>query len=920
VPRYEAIRDRLPTLYRPQEGDAAGERLPLRVADIAAVNGEAPPARVQRGDGSVDLVFATPAAVRALTFAATVSAGSEVAVELRRFPDETAPASLPAAVSPLVRRVARFAGDFADLRVNVRLVRPALLETFLRGAARPLDELARESAEVLQAHWLDYADRGLFSPYLARVHELAGDAPPARADIDVVTFPYLDDLPRLGALLPLLPWREPVSSRERVEAYRQRIRRIVALYRRGVGTLGAVRAMAEASLPVDVAAPAGLRDRPLGVEEFAPLVRRSFPAPTRGQPDAVVGPLMRWAMTNDALEPAAPTLFVEGMTPESGVIDATARPLLELFSAGGERVRLGIAYEGTVAPGQTLRVRPAYHSWLGGDAGLSVATALPAADAPANRSAPGPWAAAPGAPGVAVTALRQVADHSLWAATLDAGAGALWRFDGDTWTEALTGLPEIHALAADGDDLLIGTADGLMRLPRYPAEGDPLTPSPLPGDLEGPAVHALLRGADGAWWVGTEDGLAQIGAGDTLEPFVLGADAATAVPVYALFEDRTGSLYVGTERGLFEYQPSRGHWYWYEGRDHSESAPDWRRFDPDATGDDRGFPDEADVFLPPVRAVRRGPDAALWIGTDAGIARYLARPARGLAYTTLLEAFPDLASGAVTAIEEDGRRGLWFATAQGLFRFDGRDFWQAQSGAFVRLPLGNAAPPDDALPRFWRFDRDAHTWQSLDPETTNALWMPFTAEPRGEDEAAVRTLAWTAAAVADLGVAADGVFTPDAEATPAALRMRYKPSENRIVDGGIPAVPPLPVGDSIWRYLALEDAGDVESPRRPAWTIEGRLLPPPDAAPPLEGRFGQEPASLLSDFDDAAFAFHPAARVRLEWEGRRSLTVLVRLGLLADETQIAPAVLDRVWQGIEQVRPAGVRSLLAVEEQVVRGR
>ncbi len=919
MPEYEAIRDRLPTLYRPQEGDPASARLPLRAADLAAVNDGAPPAIAERGDGSLDLTFDAPTAVRSLRFAAGVSPGTVVTVELRRFPAGV-PAVLPAATAPLVRRVAGFAGDFADARVNVRLVRPALFETFLRGAARPLDELGREAAEVMQAHWLDYADRGLFSPYLARVHELADAAPPARADADVVTFPFLDDLPRLGSLIPLPPWREPPASRERVEGYRQRIRRIVALYRRGVGTLPAVRAMAEASLPVDLTAPAGLRDRPLGVEEFAPLVRRVFPAPTRAQPDAIVGPLMRWAMTNDGLEAAPPTLYVEGTTPDSGV-DPTARPLLELFSAGGNRVRIGIAYEGTVAAGQVLRVRPAYSSWLAGDGGLAVATALPADDAPASRAAAGPWSAAPGAPGGPVTAVRQVANHSLWAATFDAGAGtgSLWRFDGATWTEALPGLPEVHALAADGDDLLVGTASGLFRLPLYPPEGEAFAPAPAPGDLSGPAVHALLRGADGTWWVGAEQGLARLGDGDVLDWFGLGAVAETAVPVYALFEDATGSLYVGTQRGLFEYQPSRGHWYWYEGREHSESAPDWRPFRPEASGDERGFPAEDDVFLPPVRAVRRGPDAALWVGTDAGIARYYARPARGLAYSTLLEAFADLAAGPVTAIEEDGRRGLWFATTQGLFRYDGRDFWQAQSGAFVRLPLGNAVAPDPEEPRFWRFDRAGGHWQSLDPASPGALWTAFTPEPRGTAEPAVRALAWTAGAAADLGSFDGDAFTSDPGATPAALRMRYKPTDDRVVDGGIPAVPLLPVGDSTWRYLALESTSDAVSPRRPAWTIEGRLLPPPDAAPPLEGRFGQSPAAEFSDFDDAAFAFHPAARVRFEWEARRPFTVLVRLGLLDGEGQIAPAVLDRVWQGVEQVRPAGVRALVAVEDRLVRG-
>lgn len=55
------------------------------------------------------------------------------------------------------------------------------------------------------------------------------------------------------------------------------------------------------------------------------------------------------------------------------------------------------------------------------------------------------------------------------------------------------------------------------------------------------------------------------------------------------------------------------------------------------------------------------------------------------------------------------------------------------------------------------------------------------------------------------------------------------------------------------------------------------------------------------------------------WEARRPLTTLARLHTTPDEGPIEPAVLDRVWQGIQQVRPAGARVLLAVDEQVVRG-
>ena len=71
-------------------------------------------------------------------------------------------------------------------------------------------------------------------------------------------------------------------------------------------------------------------------------------------------------------------------------------------------------------------------------------------------------------------------------------------------------------------------------------------------------------------------------------------------------------------------------------------------------------------------------------------------------------------------------------------------------------------------------------------------------------------------------------------------------------------------------------------------------------------------------FDAAVFAFPPAARVGLEWAGRRRLCVLVRLRRRSAVEAVDPEVLDRVWDGLRQVRPAAVRVALAVEETIVR--
>jgi hypothetical protein len=163
--------------------------------------------------------------------------------------------------------------------------------------------------------------------------------------------------------------------------------------------------------------------------------------------------------------------------------------------------------------------------------------------------------------------------------------------------------------------------------------------------------------------------------------------------------------------------------------------------------------------------------------------------------------------------------------------------------------------------------------------------------------------------------------------------MRVKPTEERIVDGGIPAVPRLPRGTSTWRYLSLEAPSLTPLPAGPAWTCEGRWLPPPaGVSAPYPGRYRDDGPSVLkglspikklgppeSRFDRVVFAYEGVAAVWFQWGARQAFSALVRLQRRNDGENIHPAVLDRVWQAIQRVRPAGVRVLLAVEDDIVRG-
>jgi hypothetical protein len=554
---------------------------------------------------------------------------------------------------------------------------------------------------------------------------------------------------------------------------------------------------------------------------------------------------------------------------------------------------------------------------------------LPSESRPANPAADGPWEAVAGAPDEAVAALCYTRDRTLWVATNAGGNGTLWRFDGQAWTSTLTALPKIHCLAEDGQHLLIGNAQGLLRLFLYPDQATLFAADPIPA-LDGLAVHTIFKASDGQWWVGASTGASRlVPAAQPADVYDLAPSELQDVPVYAINEDKVGTLFFGTELGLFQRQPASGganRWYWYEGEHFTDQERDWEPYTPGT------LPTEDQVHLPPVTSVHRSPDSSLWIGTENGLARYVAHSERGVTFRTMLEAYPDLATGRIFAIAEDERGLVWFCTAGGLFRYDGSNLWQFQNNQWS--PLGRADMLYDSgivTDRgAWQFDRSLSEWRRWDEEASD--WVTPTLGLRGFAEPGVRAVAWTDGVSADLGAWDGESFTSTGPVSPDELVMRYKPEYTRLRDGGIPAIPRMPVGDSVWRYLSIEPDDLVEPAERPAWTMEGRLLPPPpDREAPYPGRYDRDPvrlrrtpslpdqAAALTGFDDAVFAFNPSARVWFSWESRKPVSVLVRLKKRSPAERIDPAVIDRVWQGLQQVRPAGVRTLLAVEEDIVRG-
>src|SRR3954452_11724696 len=348
---FEAIRDRLPSLYRPEDDDLADPRLPLVAGDVASVVCD-PPATARLGtqDRRVLITLPDGTRVRGVTLkpSAAVAPTTVVAAFL--------PNGLrPHTIARVVDGEASFPQAIDRTSFTIELRRRGLLSSWLLGIGDALDGADRDAALVMHAHWLAFADRALYSPFSLRRRRLGGEPPPDLHDPDLNQFPYVNDLARLAALLPVPQW-----PGELVEAYRLRIERMVELYKDGLGTIEAIQRMIEIELPVDLSGPPEARDRGFVIDEFAPLRTETLDVTVPGNPPGTVAPLMHWTVQAAGLVPSTGTATI------TGVDLGAERPALEHFES-----RLAVGYRGTVPDGAVLTLKPAFSSWLGTAGGVA---------------------------------------------------------------------------------------------------------------------------------------------------------------------------------------------------------------------------------------------------------------------------------------------------------------------------------------------------------------------------------------------------------------------------------------------------------------------------------------------------------------------------------------------------------------------
>jgi ligand-binding sensor domain-containing protein/signal transduction histidine kinase len=188
------------------------------------------------------------------------------------------------------------------------------------------------------------------------------------------------------------------------------------------------------------------------------------------------------------------------------------------------------------------------------------------------------------------------------------------------------------------------------------------------------SVHAVVRTQDGFLWFATEEGLVRFdGAAlrtyDTSNTPALGHNS-----IWALLEDRHGTLWIGTYGG--------GLTSLRDGALRTITTKD-------------GLPSNS------IRTLHEDKGGALWAGTDGGGLVRIENETRITTFTSH-QGLPD---DRVNAIAEDSAGALWIGT-------DGGGLARLQDGVFTSYTSRQGLPDDEVNAVF--FDRDGTLWAGTD--------------------------------------------------------------------------------------------------------------------------------------------------------------------------------------------------------------
>ena len=307
-----------------------------------------------------------------------------------------------------------------------------------------------------------------------------------------------------------------------------------------------------------------------------------------------------------------------------------------------------------------------------------------------------------------VPVIYETPNGDLWIGT----AAGLDRFDPTTgtFTHYLSG-HAILALYEDEEGILwVGTASGLTHHdPANPGpslffrtseRGNPLKPS-------GNMIRAIVEDREGNIWIGTgaEQLVAAAGGLDRFDrpsgTFVHylhdpGNPASlSSGDVHAIFQDRQGALWVGTDSGLNRLDVSSQTITRYQ---HNPG-------DPDSLADDR------------VLAVLEDSVGRLWIGTEGGLDRFDSSQNQFVHYRHNRTDAKSLSGDVVLALYEDRSGVVWIGTTEGISRYDET---ASQFALYHNLPDSPYRLSDDFVVAVSK-DRNGELW--VGTETGGLNWL-----------------------------------------------------------------------------------------------------------------------------------------------------------------------------------------------------
>ena len=233
------------------------------------------------------------------------------------------------------------------------------------------------------------------------------------------------------------------------------------------------------------------------------------------------------------------------------------------------------------------------------------------------------WQIEDGLPQNSILSMLQTSDGYIWLGTWE----GLLRFDGIKFRLFNNSnvpkmiQPSIHALFEDSENVLwIGTYDGLLSYKK-----GTFSRFSVEDGLAGKMVNAVVEDRSGRIWVGTNKGL--VYKDKNSDRFHL-ADGLKNLKYWKLFKSRSGNVIVYTDRGLFHY-----------------NGLSFEPFLQDTI--------DTDVI---VNAFLEDPEGVLWVGTNDGLLRIGDSKLKKYSTET------GLSGNMVTSLLQDKSGTLWIGT------------------------------------------------------------------------------------------------------------------------------------------------------------------------------------------------------------------------------------------------------------------